>query len=135
MAEKKSTVKTWNSAVASSIRQALAPKGFSEISQGPFKRRVKSNIDFLSKNTVIQVEQIAMGALTHYRNGIKEIFRDRIADCEKTLLTIRQSKTYFWQFTKKKFKREQLIITRTERETIQTVLEELDSIELKNPVK
>lgn len=136
MAEpKKSTIKTWNSAVAQSIRQALAPKGFSQVAQGSFKGRVKSNIQFLEKSKVIECEQIAMGALQHYRNGLKALLQDRITECDIVLLKAHEIKTHFWQFAKKKFIREQMIITRTERETIQTIIEELDSIELKNPVK
>jgi hypothetical protein len=86
--DRKPTTSQWAQLCYKSLKDHLAPKGFSQIKAGVFKGKVKANIDFLEDKQVEIAGKIASGCLNHYRNRLKDAYKVKLDEKEKTLKTL-----------------------------------------------
>lgn len=85
----KDPIKDWDQVAAQLIRKELAPKGFSEIKHGPYRGKVKSNIEFLPKEVVGRCQNISAQLVRVFRDRSKETIDNRIAATKKLITDTR----------------------------------------------
>jgi hypothetical protein len=126
-------VKQWDEVAATLMRKQLAPKGFSEIKVGPFKGRHKSNLDFLSRETVGMCQNISAQLIREYRNRAKAKLSYRYEKLNGRALIVSQklSDCRFWEFGKKKELQREYAHYRDRCGLLDILIIELDKVEVK----
>lgn len=99
-----SAIEQWDAVAFKLIQQELAPKGYSEIKRGLWRGKVRSNIPFLPKTSVVNCQKIAAQMVRTFRGKtLKEL--EELYD-----LTVKHSEEckkeaaecHFWQLRKKR---------------------------------
>lgn len=83
----KNPIRDWDQVAAQLIRKELAPKGFSEIKHGPYRGKVKSNIEFLPKEVVGRCQNISAQLVRVFRDRSKETLDNQIKKTQELLLS------------------------------------------------
>lgn len=81
-------IKQWDQAAAHLLKKELAPKGFSQIKTGPYKGRHKSNLEFLSRETVGRCQILGGNLIRAYRDRAKDEILKKIEATEKQLIDV-----------------------------------------------
>jgi hypothetical protein len=72
LSEQLTPIQAWDAVAIRLVKNELAPKGYSEIKSGPFKGRVKANIEFLQKGSVVQVQNYACSLVRTFRTQAQD---------------------------------------------------------------
>lgn len=126
-------VKQWDQLAATLYKRELAPRGYSEIKRGPFRGRVQSNIDFLSKDTVIRCQNIGAQLVRSFRDKVRTELQGRMKDAEvkqNTAIKERDSLP-FYKFKARRRQQEVYEHYRTQIGLLHILINELDTIGIK----
>jgi hypothetical protein len=118
LSEQLTPIQAWDAVAIRLVKNELAPKGYSEIKSGPFKGRVKANIEFLQKGSVVQVQNYACSLVRTFRSQAQDSLQRQI-DTAK----VNSSKLKWYQF-REKWAYKGII------EALEGTVKELDNIEV-----
>jgi hypothetical protein len=126
-------VKQWDEVAATLMRKQLAPKGFSTIKVGPFKGRHKSNLEFLSRETVGMCQNISAQLIREYRNRAKAKLNYRYERMlEKSTIAAKNlNACRFWEFGRKSEFKKEYSHYRDQCGLLDILISELDRVEVK----
>lgn len=128
-----SPIEQWDQVAFRLIQQELAPKGYSQIARGPWKGKVKSNIEFLPKQTVQNCQKISAQLIRTFRAKALWQLKARLAKCEEEqqkAIRLRHA-AYFWQFKKKRLEQRVYEHYRDQSGLLQILINEIENIGIK----
>lgn len=125
-----SPVTEWAQICSKSMHDHLAPKGFAKIRAGIWKGKLKSNIDYLSKEMVDASGKIAFGCVNHYKNRLKEYYKSASANNEAILIKTQEDlkELGFFSFNEKARLSKIIVELQAENALLAELLLEVDKI-------
>lgn len=123
----------WDQLAFQLIKKELAPKGFSEIKRGPWRGKVQSNIEFLSKDTVTNCQKITAQMVRAFRAKAKKQLKNTVDEIDVWIKEDRAKldACWFWQFKKKTDLRYKIKSLLGQGGSASRLIQELDNISIK----
>jgi hypothetical protein len=125
-------VDQWDIIAHTLIKQELAPKGYSDIKSGDYRGKVKSNIPFLPKQSVIRCQNISAQLVRAYREELRAWAEGELKKSQKGYEDAKEqyAKTPWYKFTLRGIYRGLKQFYNGQTECFQQFLIEIDQIKV-----